>query len=211
MYLHATLTPKSGRIPELSKTVAWLKTGMEGRGMTLLGGYQTASGVPGLIVDIWHIDDANTVVDALETAAAHPKHPVAIDRLAESLAREQLRLVERTSYSPEFRPAGSADARYLHATMNVRYGQVERISAIVAKLKGVLEERLGWRLVGGYRTVIGDLGEVFDLWEIPAGRPVDDMLTEARAIPAFAEHARELPAYLEAEELLVMRPTAYCP
>lgn len=211
MYLHATLTPKVGKLPQLSETVAWVKKGMDSPSMKLLGAYETTSGAPGHIIDIWQLEDANTIVGALEAAVAHPKHQVAMDRLAESLVREQLRLVKPTSYSPEFRSATSSDVCFLHATLRLRYGQLARVCPIVDRLKVVLEGHLGWRLVGGYRTVIGDFGEVFDLWEIPSDRSVDDMLIEARAIPAFAEAARDLPAYIDGEDLLVMRPTAYCP
>lgn len=211
MHLHVTLTPKPGRMAQLSETVAWLKKGMEAPSMRLLGAWETTTGMPGRIVDLWELESADTIVDALESAAAHPKHQKAMDRLAESLVLEQLRIVNLTSYSPAFRRATSPDARFMHATLTLKYGQLGRVSPVIAQLKQVLEEQLEWRLVGGYRTVIGDFGEVFDLWEIPARRTVDEMLAEARAIPAFAEAARELPALVESEELRVMRPTAYCP
>jgi hypothetical protein len=211
MYLLATLTPRFGRAAQLCETIAWLKKGMEGRGMTLLGAYQTVSGAPGRIIDIWEIESASTVTDALEGAAAHPRHQEALDRLAEPLAREHLRIVEGMGYSPPFRAATSPDAPHLWAKMTVNYGQVARLDPIIAEIKGVVEERLGWRLIGGYRTVIGDLGEVFDLWELPPGRTVDDMLMEARAIPEFARAARELPQYLTSEELLTLRAAPHHP
>jgi hypothetical protein len=211
MYLHVTLTPKVGKLGQLSDTVAWLKKGMDSPKMRLLGAYQTASGAPGHIVDIWELEDANTIVDALESAAAHPKHQTAMDRLAESLVREQLRLVAPAGYGPGFLAPASSDPRFLHATIGVKYGQLARVSAIIGAVKDVLEAQLGWRLLGAYRTVVGDFGELFDLWEIPAGRTVEDMLDEARAIPAFADAARGLPDLIDREELMVMRPTHYCP
>lgn len=211
MHLHVTLTPKPGRLPQLGETVAWLKRGMESPSMRLLGAWETTSGMPGRIVDLWELANADTIVDALEAAAAHPRHQKAMDKLAESLVLEQLRIVNPTSYSPPFHAASAPDARFLHATLRLKYGQLARASPVVEQLKHVLEQEVGWRLVGGWRTVIGDFGEVFDLWEIPSGRAVEEMLAQARAIPAFAQAASELPAYVDAEELRVMRPTAYCP
>lgn len=211
MYLHATLTPKVGKVAELSDMVARLAAAMQGPGMKLLGAYQTALGAPGRIVDIWEIEDANTIVGALEGAATHPMHQATMDRLGQSLVREELRLVERASYGREFVPGSSPDARYMHAKLTIKYGQLARISDVIERLRDVLEAELGWRLIGGYRTIIGDFGELFDLWELPEGRPLDDMLVEARSIPAFAEAARELPDYLEAEDVQLMRATAYCP
>jgi hypothetical protein len=211
MYLHATLTSRPGKMSDLAATVGSAAAGMEGRGMRLLGAYQTIGGMPGQIIDLWELDDANAIVDALEGASRHPKHQQMMERLGESLQREELRLVERTDYCPPWQGPASPDARYLHASLTPRYGQVQRVSAIVAGLREVLETHLQWRLAGAYRTVIGDFGEIFDLWQIPAERTVDDMLIEARAIPAFAEHTRDLPTYVEAEKLLTMRATPYCP
>lgn len=197
---------------DLAATIARIKDGMEaGGGMRLLGAYQTASGAPGRIIDLWELRDANAIVDALQQASGHPKHQATLDRLGESLSREQLALVEATSYCPRWRPPASPQARYLHATLAPRYGQVERVSAIVAELVDVLEARMGWRLVGAYRTVIGTFGEIVDLWEIPADRTVDDMLIEAREIPAFVRATSRLPELITSEALLTLRAASYCP
>jgi hypothetical protein len=208
MFMHATLTPKVGRLSALGDAVARLVGSMPAS-MRLLGAYQTVSGAPGRIIDIWQLDDANTITGALEAAARHPKHQATMDRMAEVLVLEQLKLVEATSYCPPFRGGGSGP--FMHATLRTRYGQVTRVSEVVAELRGVLEEHLGWRLAGAWRTVIGDFGEIFDLWELPEGRTLDDMLAEARTIPAFARAAQPLPDLIDGEDILTLRPTAYCP
>lgn len=212
MYLHVTLTPKMGRAAELCETVGWLARGMERRGMRLVGAYRTTAGAPGRIIDLWEVPDANAVVAALEGAAGHPAHGEAIERLARSLEREELRLVEPASYAPAVPTEGGGPGRrLLHATLTTKYGRLPELSALVGRLREVLEAEQGWRMIGGYRTVIGDPNEVFDLWELPPERPVGAMLDAARATPAFAEAARELPAYLDAEDLLELTPTSYCP
>jgi hypothetical protein len=208
MFMHATLTPKVGGMSALSDTVARLVRSMPDS-MRLLGAYQTVSGAPGRIIDIWELDEANTITDALEAAAQHPKHQATMDRVAEVLVLEQLKLVEATTYSPPFRGGGSGP--FMHATLRTRYGQAARASAVVAELRDVLEEHLDWRLVGAWRTVIGNFGEIFDLWELPEGRTLDDMLAEARTIPAFAAAAKPLPDLIDGEDILTLRPTAYCP
>jgi hypothetical protein len=208
MFMHATLTPKVGGIGGHSDSVARLVGAMPDS-MRLLGAYQTVSGAPGQIIDIWELDDANTITDTLEAAARHPKHQDTMDRMADVLVLEQLKLVEATSYCPPFQTGGSGP--FMHATLRTRYGQVARVSEVVAELRDVLEEHLGWRLVGAWRTVIGNFGEIFDLWQLPEGRTLDDMLAEARTIPDFAQAAKPLPDLIHGEDILTMRPTAYCP
>jgi hypothetical protein len=208
MFMHATLTPKVGRIDALSERVARMVATMP-ETMRLRGAYRTAAGAPGQIIDLWELDDANAIIDALAAAGRHPKHQVAMDRLAESLVREQLKLVEATSYSPQWRGGGRGP--FLHATLRTRYGQAARVGEAMTALREVLEDRLGWRLAGAWRTVIGTFGEIFDLWELPDGRTLDDMLVEARSIPAFAAAAQVLAELIDGADLLTLHPTDYCP
>lgn len=212
MYLHATLIPKLGRRAELIETLAAITRAMESPGMTLLAALETLSGAPGQIIDIWRLDDANTIVSALEGAATHPQHQRTLDRLGRSLTTERLRLVVDADFSRELllSPRG-LEARYLHAKLSVHYGQTARLSEVILELRDLFEANFGWRLVAGYRTLIGDFGELYDLWELPAGASVEDTLVAARGLPAFAKIEARLPEYVVSEELSILRPTSYCP
>jgi len=212
MYLHATLIPKLGRRADLIDMLARLTRAMETPSMRLLAALETISGAPGQVIDIWRLDGADTIVSALEGAATHPLHQQTLDRLGQSLTTERLRLVVDADLSRELAlsPAG-LEARYLHAKLTVHYGQTARLCEVILELRDLFEENFGWRLVAGYRTVIGDFGELYDLWEIPAGVGVEETLIQARKLPAFARIEARLPEYLVGEELAIVKPTSYCP
>lgn len=212
MYLHATLIPKVGHGPMLTQTLTELTAATEGPDMRLMAALATMSGVPGEIVHVWKLTDANALVSMQGRAREHPAHQATLDRLGEDLSFERQRLVVDAGYAPELTlSADGHDARYFQARLTVGYGHADRIGELVAGLREVLEPTVGWRLTAAYRTVIGDHDELIDLWEIPAGEPFEEALGRAAEVPEFAEVAAQLPKYLVAEDTRLMRPTAYCP
>ena len=212
MYLHATLIPKVGQGPALAQTLTKLTAATESPDMQLVAALETMSGVPGEIIHVWKLTDANALVSTLETAREHPEHQATVDRLGEQMSRERHRLVVDAGYAPELMlSTHGQEARYFQARLTVAYGQADRIGALVAGLRDVLEPTVGWRLAAAYRTVVGEHEELIDLWEIPAGEPFEEALGRAAAVPAFGEVAAQLPKYLVAEETRLLRPTPYCP
>ena len=212
MYLHATLIPKVGQAPALAQTLTKLSAATESPDMQLLAALGTMSGVPGEIVHVWKLTDANALVSMLERAREHPAHQATVDRLGEHLTLERQRIVVDAGYGPELTLSTlGQEARYFQARLTVAYGQADRIGELVAGLRDVLEPTVGWRLAAAYRTVIGDHDELIDLWEIPAGEPFEEALARAAEVPEFGEVAAQLPKYLVAENTQLMRPTPYCP
>ncbi len=212
MYLHATLIPKVGQGPALTQTLTKLTAATESPDMQLVAALETMSGVPGEIIHVWRLTDANALVSTLETAREHPAHQATVDRLGEQMSRERHRLVVDAGYAPELMlSTHGQEARYFQARLTVAYGQADRIGALVAGLRDVLEPTVGWRLAAAYRTVVGEHEELIDLWEIPAGEPFEEALGRAAAVPEFGEVAAQLPKYLVAEETRLLRPTPYCP
>jgi len=53
---------------------------------------------------------------------------------------------------------------YVYANVKLKYGQLPAFFETMVTIKRVMEEH-GWKLVGAWSTVIGDLHEVHDLWE----------------------------------------------
>jgi hypothetical protein len=212
MYLHATLIPKVGQGPALAQTLTKLTAATESPDMQLIAALGTMSGVPGEIIHVWKLTDANALVSTLESAREHPAHQATVDRLGEQMSRERHRLVVDAGYAPELMlSTHGQEARYFQARLTVAYGQADRIGALVAGLRDVLEPTVGWRLAAAYRTVVGEHDELIDLWEIPAGEPFEEALGQAAAVPEFGEVAAQLPKYLVAEETRLLRPTPYCP
>lgn len=160
IFMHATLTPVPGRLTDLADTVAWLKKGLERSGMTLRRAWASTSGGPGTMVDLWELPDANTLVDALTAAAAHPRHDETMAELATVLDDEVLRLLSPAPHCSDFRPAGGS--RCLQVTYRVGYGGARAAWA-------QLPAPEGWHLAGAFETTLGDLCEIVEMWELPDG------------------------------------------
>jgi hypothetical protein len=54
---------------------------------------------------------------------------------------------------------------YVYANVKVKYGQLPAFFEQMVTIKRVMEEN-GWKLVGAWSTVIGDIHEVHDPWEV---------------------------------------------
>jgi hypothetical protein len=212
MYLHATLIPKVGKAPALMQALTKLTAATESPDIQLIAALGTMSGVPGEIIHVWKLTDANALVSMLEHAREHPEHQATVDHLGEQMSVERHRLVVDAGYAPELRLSTLGhEARYFQARLTVAYGQADRIGELVAGLREVLEPTVGWRLAAAYRTVIGQHDELIDIWEIPAGEPFEEALARTAEVPEFGEVAAQLPKYLVAEETRLLRPTPYCP
>jgi NIPSNAP len=101
-------------------------------------------------------------------------------------------------------------AVFVLATMKVKYGQLPRLSEAMAKLVPIMEER-GWRLLGAYSPVVGDLTQVVDLWELPDANAVGEGLFAALGHEGYPEIAAVLSDVVETEVLQVVAKTPYSP
>jgi hypothetical protein len=211
VYLHATVSPNPGKLAELADAIGLVVPTMERtRGWQLLGGYQTRNGLPGRIVDIWTAPDADSFTDGLARTPTDPRADEAIDRFSKLIDHEQLRLVQPLDYAPTL-PTRTSTGRYLHSSLTVRFGCIGYVTSQMGTIRRGLEEICSWRLIGAYQTLIGDLGELFHLWELPAEGDVATAITRARTSAAWAEAVDEAARWLKEYEPLELERTHFCP
>jgi hypothetical protein len=95
------------------------------------------------------------------------------------------------------------------ARLKLRYGQMERLSEVMAELVPILEAR-GWKMVAAYQTLIGDLNEVIDVWEVPDANAAYLSSADAAATdPAFGRLAAQLAEVVVEEHLSITTTTTY--
>ena len=98
---------------------------------------------------------------------------------------------------------------YVYANVKVKYGQLPP-STRRWSIKRVMEEN-GWKLVGAWSTVIGDLHEVHDMWEVEDANTVPAAFAAAYEDPEFVQAAAEVAAAAERETLSLVMKTPYSP
>ena len=54
---------------------------------------------------------------------------------------------------------------YVYANVKVKYGQLPASYEAMVTIRRVMEEN-GWKLLGAWSTVIGDIHDVHDMWEV---------------------------------------------
>ena len=69
----------------------------------------------------------------------------------------------------------------------------------------------GWRLLSSYQTIIGNLHEVYDMWELPSADAVGSALGAAAADPRFAALAGDLAESVESEAFSIVAKTPFSP
>ena len=99
---------------------------------------------------------------------------------------------------------------YVYANVKVKYGQLPAFFEAMVTIKRVMEEH-GWTLVGGWSTVIGDLHEVHDLWEVEDANTVPAAFAAAYEDPEFVQAATQIAAVAEREVLSLVTKTPYSP
>jgi hypothetical protein len=99
---------------------------------------------------------------------------------------------------------------YLYANIKLKYGQGPAFNETMAKLKPMFEKR-GWKLVGAWSTVIGDLNEVHDIWELEDANAVGAAMSSAFEDPEFMAVAPELADQIATEVITVVTKTPYSP
>ena len=99
---------------------------------------------------------------------------------------------------------------YVYANVKVKYGQLPAFYESMFTIKRVMEEN-GWKLVGAWSTLIGDLHEVHDLWEVEDANTVPNGFAGAYENPEFVQAAAQLSAIAEREVLSLVAKTPYSP
>jgi NIPSNAP len=99
---------------------------------------------------------------------------------------------------------------YVYANVKVKYGQLPAFYEAMVTIKRVMEAS-GWRLVGAWSTVIGDLHEVHDLWEVEDANTVPSGFAAAYEDPDFVQAAAQLMTVADREVLSLVTKTPYSP
>jgi hypothetical protein len=99
---------------------------------------------------------------------------------------------------------------YVYANVKLKYGQLPAFYEAMVTIKRVMEEH-GWKLVGAWSTVIGDLHEVHDLWEVQDANTVPAAFAAASEDPEFVRAATQLATIADREVLSLVTKTPYSP
>ena len=97
---------------------------------------------------------------------------------------------------------------YVYANVKVKYGQLAAFNEAMVTVKRVMEEH-GWKLVGAWTTLIGDLHEVHDLWEVADANAVPAAFAAAYEDPDFVQAVAEIAEVAEREVLSLVTKTPY--
>ncbi|HTT31685.1 MAG TPA: NIPSNAP family protein [Solirubrobacteraceae bacterium] len=99
---------------------------------------------------------------------------------------------------------------YVYANVKVKYGQLPAFYEAMVTIKRVMEEN-GWKLAGAWSTVIGDIHEVHDLWEVADANTVPSGFAGAFEDPDFVEASTRLSTIADREVLSLVVKTPYSP
>ena len=99
---------------------------------------------------------------------------------------------------------------YVYANVKVKYGQLAAFYEQMVTIKRVMEKN-GWKLVGAWSTVIGDLHEVHDLWEVEDANTVPNGFAGAYEDPDLVQAAAQLATIADREVLALVTKTPYSP
>jgi NIPSNAP len=99
---------------------------------------------------------------------------------------------------------------HVYANVKVKYGQLAAFNEAMVTVKRVMEQN-GWKLIGAWTTVIGDLHEVHDLWEVEDANAVPAGFAGASQDPDFVQAVGEISKIAEREVLSLVTKTPYSP
>src|SRR4051812_44773981 len=99
---------------------------------------------------------------------------------------------------------------YCVARIVVRYGKMAEFVDAMQRLVPVMEDR-GWKLLASYQTIIGNIHEAHDIWELPDADAVGAGLAAAAEDPRFQALVPELAAAIESETLSIVAKTPFSP
>ena len=101
-------------------------------------------------------------------------------------------------------------ALYLHATIKVKHGQLDRFVEAKARQVPVLES-YGWKLVGGWANVFGRIYTVVNIWKVPDMDTFLESSGKWRASPEGQAFRAVTSEVVEEEVLTLMKGLPYMP
>jgi hypothetical protein len=99
---------------------------------------------------------------------------------------------------------------YVYANVKVKYGQLPAFFEEMVTVKRIMEQH-GWTLVGAWSTLIGDLHEVHDLWEVADANTVPNAFAAAYEDAAFVQALGQISTIADREVLSLVAKTPYSP
>jgi len=99
---------------------------------------------------------------------------------------------------------------YVYANVKIKYGRLAAFNEAMVTVKRVMEAN-GWNLVGGWTTLVGDLHEVHDVWEVDDANVVPAAFAAAYEDPDFVQAATDLSAIIDREVISLVTKTPYSP
>jgi hypothetical protein len=99
---------------------------------------------------------------------------------------------------------------YLHATIKVKHGQLDRFVAAKAEQVPVLTS-YGWKLLGGWTNIFGRLYTVINVWEVPDTETFMRTAAQWRESPEGRAFRAVTAEVVEEEVLTLMRSLPYGP
>jgi NIPSNAP len=99
---------------------------------------------------------------------------------------------------------------YCVARIVIRYGKIAEFIDAMQRLVPIMEEQ-DWKLLASYQTVIGNLHEAWDIWELPDANAVGVGLAGAAGHPSFSDLLPDLAAAIETETLSIVAKTPFSP
>ena len=99
---------------------------------------------------------------------------------------------------------------YVYANVKVKYGQLPAFYDAMVTIKRVMEKN-GWKLVGAWSTVIGDIHEVHDVWQVEDANTVPTGFAGAFEDPDFVQASARLADIADRELLSLVVKTPYSP
>ena len=99
---------------------------------------------------------------------------------------------------------------YLYAKVRLKYGKLLEFNETMAAVVPLMEQK-GWKLVGAWTTIFGDIHEVHDIWEVPDANAVPATLAELAADDGFGEHFAALTEQIDREVLSLVAKTPFSP
>jgi hypothetical protein len=100
--------------------------------------------------------------------------------------------------------------QYVYANVKVKYGQLYPFFEAMVTVRRVMEEH-GWKMVGAWSTLIGDIHEVHDLWEVEDANTVPAALVAAYEDPDFVQASMQIATIADREVLSLVTKTPYSP
>jgi hypothetical protein len=97
---------------------------------------------------------------------------------------------------------------YLIAEIDLQFGRIGEFNEIMGRIVPILE-REGWRLEAAYISVVGRVGHVIDIFEVPDANTVTSVQQAVRANPEFTSLMAKFVDIIDEERTMLAVRTPY--